>query len=546
MNILKSKNILKLSILLVGMTFAAPKLEAQSIPDAIKNEELLKFQAARSIYNLLLAKDANNAEVYYHLGMIAYNNFQFDSAKFFFNKGLQLNANEPLNLVGTGLMKIHDDNKAGAKQDFDKALSQVEKSPNEKIAYVCQQIVNAIWLEQDAQDADYAFGLANKAVQLDPKNLRVKISLGDAYLVKGDGGAGIRQYESVQDLDPKYLLAQLKVGHCYASPSAKNYQAAIEVFNKIIAQDPNYPPVYPELGEAYFSMGNLDKAKESYEKFLSLVGNSPAERLRYAELLYFAKDYKDALVQLNKAYEGLSDNVVLLRLKAICETELGQYSNGLKSVQMLFQKAKPAQLQAIDYEYYGRTLIHNNQDSLGVMNLNKAYKEDSTKKYLLDTIAANYAKTKQYDKAAKVIEHKIALSAGNVDPQDYYNLGRYYLVQARYKDADTIFARVVIAYPTWPVGYYYRAVCNSNIDSSMKSGAAKPFYEKFLGVVGKDSMAYKAQVIEAYTYLVSYYYNRKDYVKAKEYILKLKAYDPENKQNNMILKYIDEINKKKK
>jgi len=544
----KRMSILKMGFVFLFLLSGILQTNAQSIKDAIQNEELLKFQAAKSIYNQVLAKDPNNAEVYYHLGVIAYHNSQYDSANYFFGKGIQLNANEPLNYVGTGLMKLYAKNQTLAKTDFDKALSMSASGNAEKTAYVEQEIVEAMWLEQDGQDADYAFGLAQKASNSDPKNLHYKISIGDAYILKGDGGNGIRQYESVQDANPKYLLAQLKVGHCYASTSAKNYSAALDIFNKIVAEDVNYPPVYPEMAEAYFNSGNIDKAKESYQKFLSLVGSSPAERLNYAKFLFYIKDYKTALEQLNVAYPSLPDNVVLLKLKAYCEDETKDGKDGLITMQKMFSKAKPDEIKGMDYEYYGRLLATGNQDSLAIVNLTKAYKDDSTKVYLLDSIAGSYAKLKKYDKAARIIEQKIIRTKDNVNGLDYYTLARYYLVMGKYMQADTNAAQLIKQYPDYPVGYYYRALCNANIDSTMKTGAAKPFYEQFLSKIktANDTATYKQQIIEAYSYLVSYFYNKNEYATAKEYCLKVKALDPANKQNNAILKYIEDINKKKK
>ena len=547
MKILKRIAILNVALTVLVFVSISQQTNAQNIKDAIQNEELLKFQSAKSIYNQILAKDQNNAEVYYHLGVIAYRNYQYDSANYYFAKGIQLNANEPLNYVGTGLMKLHNKT-AQARADFDRALSLGASGNAEKNAYVEQQIVEAAWQEQDGQDADYVFDLAQKAVKADSKNLRYKISVGDAYILKGDGGNGISQYKSVEDLDSKYLLAPLKVGHCYASASARNYQEALKVFNNIKNTDPNYPPVYPEMGEAYYNTNNIDQAKECYQKFLLLVGTSPAVRLRYAEFFFEIKDYKNALEQLNKAYEGLPDNVVLLRLKAYCENETGDAKTGLITIQKMFTKARPDEIQGIDYEYYGRLLSKNNQDSFGVVNFYKAYKLDSSNVYLLDTIAAKYAKLKRYDKAAQIIEQKLVRTKDNINGLDYYTLARYYLVMSKYVKADTNAALLIKQYPDYPVGYYYRALCNANIDSTMKTGAAKPYYEQFLSKIKTttDSATYKQQIVEAYMYLESWYYNKNDYVKAKEFGIKVKALDPANKQNNAILKYIDDINKKKK
>src|SRR6185437_10371280 len=282
------------------------------------------------------------------------------------------------------------------------------------------------------------------------------------------------------------------------------------------------------------------------EKFLSLVGSSPAVRLRYAGILYLSKDYKNALIQLNMAYAGLPNNVSLLRLKAYCEYETGDVKSGLVTIQKMLSKAKPTEILGSDYDYAGRLLSRDKQDSLAVVDFYKAYKFDSSNVYLLDTIAADYAKLKKYGMAARVMEQKLVRTRDNINGQDYNTLAIYYLKEGNYIKADTNFANVIKQYPTWPVGYYYRALCNSNIDSTMKTGAAKPFYEKFLEVTGKDSNAYKPEVIEADMYLVSYYYNKNDYAKAKEYSLKVKNLDPANKQNNDVLKYINDINKKKK
>jgi tetratricopeptide (TPR) repeat protein len=550
MKISKRTAILRIGILFTIFAFGVLKINAQNIKEAIQDEELLKYQAAKSIYNQLLAKDASNAEVYYHLGVIAYHNYQYDSANYYFGKGIQLNANEPLNYIGTGLMKLHNKNQPQAKADFDKALSVSASGTAEKTSYVEQQIVEAMWQEQDGQDADYALDLAQKAVKADDKNLRYKISIGDAYILKGDGGNGIRQYESVEDANPKYYLATLKVGHCYASPSARNYDAALEQFQKIVSADPKYAPVYPEMADAYSQKNppQNEKAKESYLTFLLLVGSSPAERLQYAKFLYYIKDYKAALEQLNIAYQFLPDNIVLLKLKAYCEDETKDPKTGLATIQRMFSKARPDEIKGMDYEYFGRLLATGNQDSMAIVNLYKAYKDDSSKVYLLDSIAGCYAKMKKYSKAAQVIEQKIIRTKDNVNGLDYYTLARYYLVLGNYTKADTNAALLIKQYPDYPVGYYYRALCNANIDSTMKTGAAKPYYEQFISKIktANDSATYKSQVIEANMYMVSYYYNKNDYTKAKEYGLKVKVLDPANKQNNSILKYIEDILKKKK
>jgi tetratricopeptide (TPR) repeat protein len=200
----------------------------------------------------------------------------------------------------------------------------------------------------------------------------------------------------------------------------------------------------------------------------------------------------------------------------------------------------------MDYEYYGKLLSKNKQDSMAIVYLYKGLHEDSTNMDLLDIIAASYANMKQYEKAAHVVELKVSKTQANLNPQDYYSIATYYFQAGKYAKADTNYAIVVKYYPSWPIGYLFRAKSNANIDSMMKTGAAKPYYEKFLEVSAPDAAKYKSEIVIAEGYLSFYYYNKKDYDKAKEYCVKVKELDPNNDQNNKLLNYITDIQKKKK
>jgi tetratricopeptide (TPR) repeat protein len=519
------------SCIILGLKVNA---NAQNIKDGIQAQELLKFDEARAMYNKVLAKEPGNAKVYYYLGNIAFHNFQFDSAKYLFDKGVQLNGNEPLNYIGKGLLALKDKNYDLAKQDYDKALAL----SSNKDPYVMQQITESMWTQQERKFADFAFDLMNKAVALDKKNQKYVVSLGDADRLRGESSLGLAEYKKAAEADPKLLLAQLRIGESYAK--VPNYDAAEEVFNKIIATDPNYPPVYPDLAEMFaLQKGKIDKALVSYKKFLSLVGTGAAERFHYAYFLYVTKDYKGALDELNKVVQGLPDNISVLRLKGYCEYETGAYDAALVTMQKLFTIAKGDNIIGKDYGYYGKILSKNNKDSLALNYLGKGIKDDSTSVELYDLMAQGYTKMKMYKEAADIMEKKLAKTKANPAKIDYYTLGTYYFALGKYAKADTNFAMVNIYYPTYAVGYLYRARANAYSDTlTKKTYKAKRFYEKFIELALPDAAKNKSELVESYLYLGAYYYNQKDMAKAKEYFGKVKEIDPGNKQNNEYLKFI--------
>jgi len=505
---------------------------AQTLKEGMQAEELSKYENAKSIYANILAKEPSNAVVYYHLGIIAYHNFQLDSAKYLFNKGIQINASEPLNYIGLGLLELRPKNYDAARQDFDKALSL----SNNKDAYVMQQIVDAIWMEQDGKDGTYALNLATKAVEMDKKNPRNTIALADANRLNGESTTGLKLYRDLVTADPKYLLAQLRIGQLWMN--TKSYDGAAEAFNKILATDPNYPPVYPELADMYTQKGNIDKARESYVKFLSLVGSSPAERLRYASFLYLLKDYPAALEQANQAYKYLPNNKVILRIKAYCEYQTKAYPDGLQTIQRLFSSAKPDEIIDQDYLYYGKLLSKNNQDSMAIIYLNKALKNDSANAEVYDLIAQGYSKMKKYKEAAATMETKIRKTMPNVEKTDYYYMGQYYFYADNYVKADTSYAMVIVYFPTYAPGFLGRARSLSYQESDEAKNKAKPFWEKFIVLATPEVAKYKSQIIEGYNYLGTYYYNNKDVAKAKEEFGKILEIDPDNQGAKETLKQI--------
>jgi tetratricopeptide (TPR) repeat protein len=93
--------------------------------------------------------------------------------------------------------------------------------------------------------------------------------------------------------------------------AAKNYDAAVDAFQKGVEMDPNQNVIWANLGDAYVGQAAaktgadqqaaLDKAIEAYQKAIALKPENPAYHNNYALTLAKAKKFDEAQAELNKA-----------------------------------------------------------------------------------------------------------------------------------------------------------------------------------------------------------------------------------------------------
>jgi tetratricopeptide (TPR) repeat protein len=148
---------------------------------------------------------------------------------------------------------------------------------------------------------------------------------GLAYSRTGDLEKAIEIYEKALALDSQFPALHNNLGTAYLSLSLKKrdsnvFQKAIESFRKAIELDPLYPLPYNGLGMAYRQGGNLEGAIYCWEKALELnpdfgpvsynLGLAYMDKKNYVKALHFLNEY------YRKYFNSLSpkvrDNVELL------------------------------------------------------------------------------------------------------------------------------------------------------------------------------------------------------------------------------------------
>ncbi len=503
---------------------------AQTLAEAIKKTENEQLDAATSDYLKLLSQSPDKGDVYFYIGENYFLKNIPDSANYYYQKGIDKNPTYPLNYVGAGKYLWYAGKSADAKAMFFKAQSIVLNKNAEVNRKIAEVYINA-----PEKSLEEAIDLLNKAIKLEPKNANNYILLGDAMLEKNpaDGSPAIKNYNEAIKLDSKSAKGILRIGKLYGR--ARNYQLALDNYKKAIEVDPNFAPAYRELAELYHR-ANMDvKAIESYQKYLEL-NNSNEARYRYASFLFDNGKYADAIKEMETLTSKGFKSFYVDRILGYSYYELGDktdkdaYTKGLTAINSFFDKTgQNFKYLASDYKYRGLLLMKTGKDSLGLIELDKAIKLDtSIANDLYKEIAKTALKNKQYDKAATYFD-KTRFSS--LTSQDYFEMGRAYYLSKHFDKADTAFGMLINKLPNFDVGYVWKGRTKANLDPKNEKWLAFPYYEKYLSLVKpeeRNTAAKKSNVIESCEYLGYYYASKKNKEKASEYFLIVKEIEPTN------------------
>lgn len=557
------KKVVKITL---GLLFVSSVVFSQSLTDARKAIDAEQYQKGKAILNSLTKSDSSNPENFFYLGNLYLTTAPInirpdyiDSAKAVFEKGISANADYALNFVGLGAVELAK--KASPQVNFDKAISLTKKKDYLTDLYIGRAYVNA-------PKPMITEGLVhlNKAKLLNEKDAQLFLVLGDAYRSEMKNSEAFSAYRTAFDLDKTFLRSKVELGKI--NKMSKAFEEAIAEFNSVIALDANYGPAFRELAETYYQWAwfsqkeydnRIKEALQFYEKYMDLTDRSLDSRLRHADFLYLAKDFKALETEANEMAKLDNVNPRVLRYLAYSAFENGNFTSSAQALKDFIAKVEPTRLISQDYLYLGRAQMKDTtQIQEGMANIEKAVGLDSTNAAVMSEIGQALYKSRNYIDAARAYE--IAIKNPERSLLDYYYLGMsyYFTYGAQNTDnlspskdllvkADTAFSFLVQKSPTTQAGWQYRGRINRLLDENDSQGLAVPYYETYVKLVtiDKPELAVKstAGLIEAYNYLGSVALRKdEDKEKAKEYFQKILALDPANATAKEVLEAIGVAN----
>ena len=525
---------IRTSLLLSGAVFISVVAHSQTLQDAIKLTNNEEFEKADKAFKSLLTAQPTVGNIYFYKGENFYNWGKADSAQNTYQKGINVNAMEPLNYVGLAKVQMANGDSKSAMDNFYKAKTLSKDKDPIVLSKIAEAYILLAGKDQTSDLLAQAVTLSNQAIKLDPKSATYHLDLGDAYIAQNptDGSKAIGEYNTAASLEPKNVNAMLRLGQLWNN--ARDYTTSYDYFTKATKIDSTFAPAYREQAEMLYQAGRYDEALAAYAKYLQL-NNSLSARGRYASFLFVAKKYDNAITELQSVLSKDSSNMILYRLLGYSQYEKKDYKNGLMNMNKFFAKSKGTKVKIIgtDYSYLGKLLSKNGQDSLAVITLNQAVTaiNDPTSQDVLDIyqlIGQLYYKDQNYAMAATYFKKKITAAPKQANVNDYYFLGLAQYNNKQYQAADSSFSQITQSNPDLPIGYQWRARANAQIDST--EALSKPIYEQYIQKVGNDTIKNKDGLIEAYSQLGFYYFLKKDKENASINYKKVLSLDPSNAQ----------------
>lgn len=533
---------LKLALIAILLTGQLYSSYAQTESDGFAKLNQKDYSKAKQIFSGLLKTNPVNAVAYYGLGECFYYSGRIDSAKSSYEKGIEANSSYACNYAGLGKVKLLS-SPSEAESLFKDA---VKKSKKDATAIVA---ISKTYYNQTPKNLNEAKRYADMAIGVDPNNAAAFFQNGLIELDKGNHGEASLQIERAIYFDKNLYDAYFLQSDIMIA--AQNMPQAIDYIKKVTVINPEYWIAYKKLGELYYSNQKYADAVTNFAVYFKNVADD-IDITHYAYSLFFNKQFKEARELIDRLVQQNPNDYVLLRLLGYISYETKDLVNGKKIMDKFFSLIPADKILTDDFSYYGKMLSASGNDSLAIVNYQLALKSDSTQFQVYDEISRSLNKQKKYEQALEY-STKYFRKKPNLTPLDYFQLGKAYYSTGNnfdvktdslkqlgfYQIADSLFKQVEIYTPNSYLGPFWRARANSSIDKETTLGLAKPYYEKSLEILVKDSVKYKKELSEIYNYLGFYYYVKEDKQNSLDNWKKLLELDPENQKALEVIKSLE-------
>jgi len=540
----------KFKIFSIALLASAAVSQAQNLDQATKAIDAEQYEKAKSLLKSLIASK-ENGKASFLLGNIFLKQNVEDSAKIYFNSGLSAEGGK-INNIGLGQLDLNNGDATSAKSKFDLVAKDLKKKDIEEYIYIANAYMNA-----EKPDYKSAIAILNKAKLANPTNAYVHMALGDAHYGDKNQNEAYSSYRSAYQTDSSLIRAKMQLG--VLLKGAKAYNEAIKAFDEVKSIDANYGPLYRELAETYYLWANnqpkfynenISKALSSYEKYMSLTDYSLSSRMRHADFLILAKDYKALEIEANEMKKLDKVNPRILRYLGYSAYENGNSDEAIAALNEFINKGTNKIISG-DYFYLGLATVKKSVGAdgktvdatllnSGIENVKKAVLEEPSLANALNEIGKNYfTQQKLYGVAAAIFGVAITNSESKNFLEDniYYGFAVY--AENRNKDektidkvalenADKAMDYVITASPSYLEAILYKARINSKLEKDDVMAAS---YQKYIDAVvakGEEEVVKnKVKLTESYNSIAAFYANT-DKTKALDYFNKTLVLDPTN------------------
>ncbi len=541
------KTILSIACIVLAATITM----AQSVEDGISSLYYGKDKTAKETLQKVVDKNPKDGRAIYWLGqaLLSEGNDDVDSAKMLYQNALNNGVNDAYILVGMGELDLIESNDTNAaKQKFEQAITMSKNKKGKENPDILNAIGRAnAYGGNKIGDPAYAVEKLKRAQELDPKNPDIDINLGINYLKMGSdkGGEAVTAFQDATVRDPKYAAGFARIGNVYKSQD--NKVAMEEWYNKAVAADPAFAPVYFYWFD-YYQNRDINAAQDYLNNYVKYADQDCTTDYFKADYLFRAGKYDESKAAADAMAAGSCKDYPRLNiLYAYNYDRLGDSANAKTYLDKYFASKSVGSEINPDY-YVLASKVYSKFPGLedtAVNYLVKAMDADTVaknKQKYMDSIAYVYKRSNQPVKRLEWRRKSFVLNK-DTSSRDFYDLTDAAIAANDTTFADTIITAYKAKFPDQVYPYTFAVKYAQTMDTT-GAAAVTPINE-YIGFMMQDT-AKNAQTIAYYHALQGGYYTNtaKDIDSAVYEFQQAVRFDPEQAQYQQYLTILENAQKK--
>ena len=416
-----------------------------------------------------------------------------------------------------------------------------------------------------ANDGSNAIKNYNLAQFADPQSPTAAMKIGYVYFKARAFTQAIQNFEEAINLNNNYAPAYSELGQLYWR--AGRLDQSKENFKKYLDLTAGNIPAKVRYVNSLFYAGDYEEVIKNVEEILA-IDQSRGYMNRLAGYSYYEKenpDYDKALAYMEKLFSVVEKDALLQKdhhyMARILVKMNQDYTKNLDELNSLKnqldrEKSRMAAASAANKAKFAASVdeltkkVNELEPKVASANkdLDRAFREfdlafkakrtdasapmTPVERAILSEMASNYNSFRRYEGAAKTWAKLIDPSKEN-NLNEYMLIGRAYYNAEKYKSADSVLNVVIQKSPDYLPAHAQVARTYSRMDPDMKTGIARPKFEKYLSIAAKDSLENMTEMLEAMTYLGYFNMENGNYTKAKEYYNRMINLNPRNNEGKI-------------
>jgi tetratricopeptide (TPR) repeat protein len=242
----------------------------------------------------------------------------------------------------------------------------------------------------------------NEALGLDPNNALAFLNRGVVWASKKNYERALKDFDEAIRLDPKRAIAYVNRGTTWNNK--KEYDRAIKDFDEAVRLDPNIAGAYLERGVAWARKMNHDQAIKDFDEAIRIDPNKALAYSNRGAVWNKKKEYDHAIKDFDEAIRLDPKNAGAYFGRGVAWNKKKEYDHAIKDFDEAV-RVNPKHLSALNSQAWLLGTCPDQRYRDGKKALELATKAceltDWKAPAYLDTLAAAYAETGDFDKAVE-------------------------------------------------------------------------------------------------------------------------------------------------